>query len=126
MLAAAAAGCTQATQTKTNLTAQEVSIRANQVLNDAENHVAISENERWNISYQTVSVRKPTAQEMANWVNLKAEDWLLDVRVTMIHEYFKSGLWVTPPTNPVSYKLARYTYISAANKFQTLDQTTGQ
>jgi len=126
MLATAATACLQSQKTITNLTAKELCLLANQVLNDAENHMEIGENERWNLSYQVVSARKPTEEDLADRVNLTANDWLLDVRVTMIHEYFRNGLWVTPPTNPVSYRLARYTYICATNTFQALEPATKQ
>lgn len=121
VLAAAAAGCGQATQTKTNLTASEVRILANKKLNKAEHLEMVSEDERWNLSYQVLSVRKPTAEDLSDNNVLSADDWLLDVKVTMVHEYFQSSLWVTPPLDPVSYRLEHYLYSEAGNSLQELE-----
>ncbi len=103
------------------MTAGELCLLANQKLNSSEAIITAGPDERWNLSYQAVSARKPTEQDLVDKADLKAGDWLLDVKVIMIHEYFQNGLWVTPPKNPVNYRLARYMYSLSSNTFQELD-----
>jgi hypothetical protein len=112
--------CTRAANTTIAMTSQAVCNLVNRKLNESVSHVPINQNERWDMSYQTLSARKPTGQELADNTNLRADDWLLDVKVTMIHEYFQSGMWVTPPSDRVNYQLSHYTYNATLNLLQEL------
>jgi len=112
--------CARAPNTTTAMTAQAVCNLVNRKLNESISHMPINQNERWDMSYQTLSAHKPTGQDMVDYTNLQANDWLLDVKVTMIHEYFQSGMWVTPPSDRVNYELSHYTYNEALNSLREL------